>query len=195
MQGRRLTTFSFIQYLQTTMSKPLTRRDFTTLLSTAAQHEVHRHFLALSRNGEQLWDGFVRGVRASRGPKGIMLLQGHHYLWGFSQNQHGQWIMDVDCPTREDEEVQRQRYTPTPPNFGMDVDSPKREDEEVQRQRYTPTTASRQWNFDSPTPQEVSVRHGMPKHRGITGTGAAGAGTGPVFSEPVITVTRDTTVR
>ncbi|KAJ7184766.1 hypothetical protein C8R46DRAFT_1065094 [Mycena filopes] len=113
MQGRRLTTFSFIQYLHTTMSKPLTRHDFTTLLSTTAQHEVHRHFLAKSRNGEQLWDGFVRGVRASRGPKGVVLLQGHHCLWGFSQDQHGQWIMDVDVPATQEVQLQGHQFQRT----------------------------------------------------------------------------------
>ncbi|KAJ7148228.1 hypothetical protein C8R46DRAFT_1128092 [Mycena filopes] len=102
MQGRRLTTFSFIQYLQATMRKPLTKRDFTTLLSSAGQQQVHQHFLAMSRNGKQLWDGFVRGIRASRGPKGVILLQGHHYLWGFSEDQHGQWIMHVDVPTPQE---------------------------------------------------------------------------------------------
>ncbi|KAJ7032533.1 hypothetical protein C8F04DRAFT_1107153 [Mycena alexandri] len=96
--GGRMTTFSFIQYLQSKMRAPLTLEDFNTLLSPAAQQAVQRHFLSRSRNGERLWEGFVNGARAPRGPKGVVLLQGHHYLWGFSQDQLGEWIMDVNVP-------------------------------------------------------------------------------------------------
>ncbi|KAJ7749634.1 hypothetical protein B0H16DRAFT_1550925 [Mycena metata] len=101
MQGSRMTTFGFIQFLRSKMTALLTREVFSSWLSPAAQQAVHQHFLSRSRNGERLWNGFVNGARVPRGPKGVVLLQGHHCLWGFSQNQRGEWIMDVDVPNQE----------------------------------------------------------------------------------------------
>ncbi|KAJ7715276.1 hypothetical protein B0H16DRAFT_508470 [Mycena metata] len=96
MQGSSTTTFGFIQFLRSKMTALLTREEFSSWLSPAAQQAVHQHFLSRSRNGERLWNGFVNGARAPRGPKGVVLLQGHYCLWGFSQNQRGEWIMHVD---------------------------------------------------------------------------------------------------
>ncbi|KAJ7473245.1 hypothetical protein FB451DRAFT_290409 [Mycena latifolia] len=95
------TTFAIIRRLQTIMRAPLSLQVFSTELPPAARQFVRSYFLARGgQDGARLWQGFLKGARHPQGPRGAVLLRGHCFMWGFSQDHQGQWVVHVDVPFR-----------------------------------------------------------------------------------------------
>ncbi|KAF8192377.1 hypothetical protein K438DRAFT_1970178 [Mycena galopus ATCC 62051] len=93
---RTTSAFSVIRKLQSILHAPLSLHKYRTQLQPIVQESVRQYFLSQSGyNGTQLWQGFLSGFE---GPSGLVLLQGHSDLWGFSQDYSGQWIIHVDRP-------------------------------------------------------------------------------------------------
>jgi hypothetical protein len=60
---------------------------------------VREYFLARSGpNSALIWQSFLSGVEHPQGPRGVVLLQGHTYMWGLSQELNGHWVLHVDLP-------------------------------------------------------------------------------------------------
>ncbi|KAJ7473243.1 hypothetical protein FB451DRAFT_1367276 [Mycena latifolia] len=96
---RPTSTFAIIRRLQTIMRAPLSLQVFTTELPPAARQSVRSYFLARSgQDGVGLWQGFLNGARHPQGPRGAVLLRGHCFMWGFSQDHQGQWGVHVGVP-------------------------------------------------------------------------------------------------
>ncbi|KAJ7481983.1 hypothetical protein FB451DRAFT_1237715 [Mycena latifolia] len=93
------TAFAVIRRLQTVMRAPLSLEIFSTKLPPATGQSVRCYFLSRSgKDGALLWQGFLNGARHPQGPKGAVLLRGHCFMWGFSQDYQGQWQVHVDVP-------------------------------------------------------------------------------------------------
>ncbi|KAF8146662.1 hypothetical protein K438DRAFT_1944477 [Mycena galopus ATCC 62051] len=93
---RTASAFSVIRKLQSILHAPLSLQKYCTELQPVVQESVRQYFLSQGGyNGPQLWQEFLSGFD---GPSGLMLLQGHSDLWGFSQDHSGQWIIHVDRP-------------------------------------------------------------------------------------------------
>ncbi|KAF7358873.1 hypothetical protein MSAN_01227500 [Mycena sanguinolenta] len=91
--------FSVIRRLQSILREPLSLHVYRTQLQPVVQESVRRYFLSQSgRNGAHLWQGFLNGLQHRDGPRGLVLLQGHSDMWGFSQDHGGQWVIHVEMP-------------------------------------------------------------------------------------------------
>ncbi|KAJ7478086.1 hypothetical protein FB451DRAFT_181583 [Mycena latifolia] len=96
---RPTSTFAVIRRLQAIIRAPLSLQLFTTELPLAARQSVRGYFLSCSgQDGAGLWQGFLNGARHPQGPRGAILLRGHCFMWGFSQDYQGQWAVHVDVP-------------------------------------------------------------------------------------------------
>ncbi|KAJ7436711.1 hypothetical protein FB451DRAFT_1570977 [Mycena latifolia] len=96
---RPTSTFAVIRRLQAIIRAPLSLQLFTTELPLAARQSVRGYFLSCSgQDGAGLWQGFLNGARHPQGPRGAVLLRGHCFMWGFSQDYQGQWAVHVDAP-------------------------------------------------------------------------------------------------
>jgi hypothetical protein len=90
--------FSVIRRLQSILREPLSLQVFTKLRPDV-QVSVREYFLARSGpNSALIWQSFLGGVEHPQGPKGVVLLQGHTYMWGLSQELNGHWVLHVDLP-------------------------------------------------------------------------------------------------
>ncbi|KAJ6538136.1 hypothetical protein B0H19DRAFT_1382679 [Mycena capillaripes] len=93
------TPISVIRRLRSVTRAPLSLQVYRSELPPDTQQAVCSYFLSRSgSNGRRLWQDFLNGHRHPRGPTGEDLLQGHVFLWGFWQDGHRQWIVDVDVP-------------------------------------------------------------------------------------------------
>ncbi|KAJ6566804.1 hypothetical protein B0H19DRAFT_1138617 [Mycena capillaripes] len=98
--NRPARAFSVIRRVQSIIRAPLSLEVYLTQLQPAVQASVREYFLFQSGSyGVQLWQEFLNGAQHPQGPKGVVLLQGHIYMWGFSQDHFGKWVLHVDAPT------------------------------------------------------------------------------------------------
>ncbi|KAJ7137018.1 hypothetical protein C8R44DRAFT_848438 [Mycena epipterygia] len=94
--GRRPTTaMSIIRRLHSVMRAPLSLQVYQ-ILPYDVQQSVFNYFMSCWPNEGRRWQDFLNGYSHSQGPTGAVLLQGHFYLWGFSQDHASRWIVDVD---------------------------------------------------------------------------------------------------
>ncbi|KAJ7142405.1 hypothetical protein C8R44DRAFT_974171 [Mycena epipterygia] len=94
---RSSSTFSVIRLLQAVMRAPLSLQTYHDL-EAPAQQSVRSYFLLRSgRHGARLWQGFLHGSRHPQGPSGAVMLRGKFYMWGFSPDHRGRWVLDVDA--------------------------------------------------------------------------------------------------
>ncbi|KAJ7443112.1 hypothetical protein FB451DRAFT_1568729 [Mycena latifolia] len=95
--GRRPTTaVAVVRSLHSLMRAPLSLEVYESDLAPEVQRSVCEYFLAHSGpDGRRLWRDFLDGYDHPRGPMGAVLLQGHFNLWGFSQDNHLRWVMNV----------------------------------------------------------------------------------------------------
>ncbi|KAJ6467522.1 hypothetical protein C8R47DRAFT_1325995 [Mycena vitilis] len=97
--NRTARSFTVIRRVQSIIRAHLSLQVYRTQLEPAVQTSVREHFLSRSeRYGVQLWQAFLNGVEHSDGPRGVVLLEGHIHVWGFSQDHSGQWVLHVDMP-------------------------------------------------------------------------------------------------
>ncbi|KAJ7616648.1 hypothetical protein FB45DRAFT_934659 [Roridomyces roridus] len=99
--------FSVLHDLQTLVGAPLSLHDFRTGLSLklSAQRAVRQYFVDRNRSGmhreaARVWRSFLKGRDLVNGPVGADLLRGHIFMWGFTQDNEGNWIIHVDLPRR-----------------------------------------------------------------------------------------------
>ncbi|KAJ7500620.1 hypothetical protein B0H11DRAFT_1995926 [Mycena galericulata] len=98
-EDRPETTFSVIRRLQALIRAPLSLQGYLTDLPPTIQRSVREHFLSRrGHSGPGLWQGFLNGSHHRRGPSGRDLLRGHSFMWGFSQDHAGRWVLYVDLP-------------------------------------------------------------------------------------------------
>ncbi|KAJ6566813.1 hypothetical protein B0H19DRAFT_714251 [Mycena capillaripes] len=98
--NRPARAFSVIRRVQSIIRAPLSLEVYLAQLQPAVQVSVREYFLSQSGSyGAQLWQEFLNGAQHPQGPKGVILLQGHIYMWGFSQDHFGKWVLHVDAPT------------------------------------------------------------------------------------------------
>ncbi|KAJ7628995.1 hypothetical protein FB45DRAFT_919729 [Roridomyces roridus] len=97
--------FSILHDLQTLIGTPLSLHDFRAGLSLklSAQRAVRQYFVDRTRSGVHLegarvWRSFLKGRDLVDGPVGTDLLRGHIFMWGFTQDNEGNWIIHVDLP-------------------------------------------------------------------------------------------------
>jgi len=94
---RRAHAFSVLRRLQSILRAPLSLNVYRTQLRPAIQESVRQCFLSHSGpNGMRLWQGFLNGFENPDGPRGEVLLQGHSYMWGFSPDHGGTYMIHVD---------------------------------------------------------------------------------------------------
>ncbi|KAJ6526793.1 hypothetical protein B0H19DRAFT_1275628 [Mycena capillaripes] len=97
--NRPARAFSVIRRVQSIIRAPLSLEVYLTQLKPVVQASVREYFMSQSGSyGAQLWQEFLNGAQHSLGPKGVVLLQGHIYMWGFSQDHFGTWMLHVDAP-------------------------------------------------------------------------------------------------
>ncbi|KAJ7846688.1 hypothetical protein B0H14DRAFT_2771320 [Mycena olivaceomarginata] len=90
---------SIIRRLHSILHAPLSPQVYRTSLQPGVQEAVRRYFHSRSgSNGAHLWHGFMNGFEHCDGPRGVVLLQGHTDMWGFSRDHGGQWAIHVDMP-------------------------------------------------------------------------------------------------
>ncbi|KAJ7609237.1 hypothetical protein DFH06DRAFT_1485931 [Mycena polygramma] len=88
-----------LRRVQSIIRAHLSLQVYRTQLEPAVQTAVREHFLSRSgRHGVQLWQAFLNGVEHPHGPRGVVLLEDHIHMWGFSLDHSGQWMVHVDVP-------------------------------------------------------------------------------------------------
>ncbi|KAJ6492021.1 hypothetical protein C8R45DRAFT_190913 [Mycena sanguinolenta] len=98
-KNRPSRALSVIRRLQSILREPLSLDVYRTQLQPVVQEAVRQYFLSQSgRNGAHLWQGFLNGFHHRDGPRGLVLLQGHSDMWGFSQDHGGHWVIHVEVP-------------------------------------------------------------------------------------------------
>ncbi|KAJ7321372.1 hypothetical protein DFH08DRAFT_941985 [Mycena albidolilacea] len=87
---------SIIRRLHSILHAPLSPQVYRTGLQPAVQEAVRRYFHSRGgSNGAHLWHGFMNGFEHCDGPRGVVLLQGHTDMWGFSQDHRGHSSADI----------------------------------------------------------------------------------------------------
>ncbi|KAJ7096916.1 hypothetical protein C8R44DRAFT_989172 [Mycena epipterygia] len=95
--NRQRSAISIICRLHALLRAPLSLQVYQSELAPDVQQAVFRYFIASSGpHGRRLWQRFLNGHHHPQGPTGAVLLQGHFNLWGFSQDYHLRWVIDVD---------------------------------------------------------------------------------------------------
>jgi hypothetical protein len=90
---------SIIRRLHSILHAPLSPQVYRNGLQPGVQEAVRRYFQSHNGgNGARLWQRFRNGFEHCDGPRGVVLLQGHTDMWGFSQDHRGQWTIHVDMP-------------------------------------------------------------------------------------------------